>query len=203
MIPVAPQPEPPSFDVLVRQKGTQFLSQSGIPSKASAFRNYWRYVAQDLYGAYAGICAYTCMCVVGPGTVDHFLPKTRFPLLAYEWLNYRLSSAIANQRKGENLGLLDPFSIQDEWFGMDFPSCFVVLGGSVPVGKIADVQKTIDILKLNEDDNFVQDRCNAIMLFVEGNVTFNFLRVRYPFVAFELHRQGLKSNPGSVFKRRT
>ena len=203
MIPVQVKPEPASFDTRVRRKGNAFLASEGVPSKASAFRNYWKRISQELYSAYDGVCAYTCTYLVGPGTVDHFLPKTKFPHLAYEWSNYRLASERANQRKGENTDLLDPFRIKKEWFILDFPSCLVVLGGAIPIKKLSTAQKTIEVLKLNDDDNLVQERCNIIMLFVDGSVRLDFLRQRHPFIAWELERQGLTTNPGNVFKRRT
>ena len=202
MIPVQIKPEPTSFDTRVRRKGNAFLASEGVPSKAGAFRNYWRNISQELYSAYGGVCAYTCTYLVGSGTVDHFLPKTKCPYLAYEWSNYRLALEKANQRKGENIGLLDPFKIKKEWFILDFPSCLVVPGSAIPVKKLSAAQKTIEVLKLNDDDNLVQDRCDIIMSFVDGSVRLDFLRQRYPFIAWELERQGLTTNPGNVFKRR-
>lgn len=203
MIPVQVQPEPVSFDTRVRRKGNVFLASKGVPSKASAFRSYWKHISQELHNAYDGVCAYTCTYLAGFGTVDHFLPKTQFSRLAYEWSNYRLASERANQRKGEDTGLLDPFKIKKEWFILDFPSCLVVPGSAIPIKKMSAAEKTIKVLKLNDDDNLVQERCNIIMSFVDGSVRLDFLRQRYPFIAWELERQGLTTNPGNVFKRRT
>lgn len=59
-----------------------------------------------------GLCAYcqvlVCSSHVGkggedkpPGQVEHFMPKSRFPMLAYTWGNYFLSCAGCNNAKGD------------------------------------------------------------------------------------------------------
>jgi len=49
-----------------------------------------------MYEAYDGVCAYTGMRmhrVLSDPTIDHFVPKSKRPDLAYEWTNYRLALA--------------------------------------------------------------------------------------------------------------
>ena len=131
MIPVTRQPEPARFDNLVRQPGRALLDRS-IPQRSREFSPYWREIDEEIYRAYGGICAYTCIYLVADATVDHFLPKLKFPNLAYEWDNYRLASSSANQKKGDQVGILDPFSVRREWFALDFPSCLVAIGLQMP-----------------------------------------------------------------------
>ena len=200
MIPVQPRPEPADFDTKVRQPGRSFLRTEGQPKRASAFRPYWRKIKDELHRQYGGICAYTCVYLVGPGTLDHFLPKMQFPQLAYEWSNYRLASERANQRKDDQIGVLDPFTIDPHFFELRFPACQVVPGHALPCNLLAAAEQTIDLLKLNDDDNLVQERCDVIMLFRNGEVTFQFLARRYPFIAVELARQNLEDSVESVFK---
>lgn len=202
MIPVALKPEPADFDRQVRQKGKQFLDEHGVPDKSSGFRNYWRNIIDDLHRLYDGICAYTCIYLVPPGTVDHFLPKSKYPDLAYEWTNYRLTSAVINQRKGESEDVLDPFHVQPGWFTMDFPSCLIRMSDIIPPEYARKAACTIEILKLNDDDRIVQERCDIIMEYVEKTVAMPFLEKRYPFIAMEIKRQALAEEIGRIFKRR-
>ena len=202
VIPVNQRCEPPEFNLKVRQKGNLFLSQYGIPSKSSRFRSYWKDIASDLHRLYDGICAYTCTYLLPPASIDHFLPKSKYPYLAYEWSNYRLTSDRTNQRKGEKEGILDPFIVQRGWFTMDFPSCLVQTSTNIPEAYTQQAEDTIEILKLNDDDTLVQDRCDIIMEYVDGSVSLQFLHKRYPFVAIEIVRQDLIDTIGQVFRRR-
>ena len=203
MIPVKFEPEPHDFDLKVRQKGKQFLSNRSAPLKASQFRNYWRDAVGDLHRLYNGICAYTCIYLMPPGSVDHFRPKSKYPHLAYEWANYRLASVIINNRKGESENILDPFIIQPNWFTMDFPSCLIKTSSIIPSNYAERATDTIDILKLNDDDNLVQERCDIIMEYVDGSITLQFLEKRYPFIAIEIERQQLAGKMNRIFKRRS
>lgn len=202
MIPVALKPEPVGFDKQVRQKGKKFLDEHGVPDKSSGFPRYWRDIIDDLHRLYDGICAYTCIYLVSSGTVDHFLPKSKYPNLAYEWNNYRLASDTINQRKGEREDILDPFLVQPGWFTMDFPSCLIKISNLIPSEYAQRAACTIDILKLNNDDRLVQERCDIIMDYVERNVTLVFLEKRYPFIATEIKRQALVEGIERIFKRR-
>ena len=126
MIHVDPQPEPPTFDQLVRQPGRKFLKSCPNP-KGNQWRAYWRKIARDLHTAYSGICAYSCHFIqydTGWRTVEHFKPKDDYKSDAYEWGNYRLVCGVLNGRKGKG-EVLDPFRVHNGWFIMDFPSLLV------------------------------------------------------------------------------
>lgn len=94
MIPLQLMPEPQNFDLNVRQKGALFLNKVPNPNyKDFVGKDYWRKAAKELYSSYRSICAYSCIYLpTSPGVVDHFLPKTKYPQLAYEWSNYNLIS---------------------------------------------------------------------------------------------------------------
>ena len=198
MIPVKEQPEPCSFDRLVRQPGRQSLNARDGAGKLAS---YWKKVRNELHAAYGGVCAYTCVYLVGTWSVDHFLPKTTHRHLAYEWTNYRLASQIANSRKGEHDGILDPFRIGERWFGLAFPACLVVPGPALPECKTREAARTIQLLKLNDDDDLVQERCNMIMYLRDRVVKVEYLQERYPFIAHELHRQDVIGKLDSMFRR--
>lgn len=202
MIKVTAQPEPADFDTRVRKPGKKFLAENGVPTESSKFPRCWKNAAQNLYNAYNGICAYTCRYIVQTGSVDHFLPKKQYPHLAYEWDNYRLASQRANSNKGDSTGIVDPFVVGRNWFELDFPSCLVKPGADAPAAVGDQVTKTIDALKLNDDDSLVQDRCDLMLMLTDGDITLNFLVSRYPFLAYEIARQNIQPQLRNLFKRR-
>jgi hypothetical protein len=142
VIGIVPQPEPPNFDSDVREPGNKLLQvHQNITGKK--LKNYWTKISYDLHTAYQGICAYTCMYILPPGSVDHFLPKTHYPALTYEWNNYRLASQRVNQHKADSTDVIDPFSIQPGWFVLDFPSCLVFPGDGLPDMLKEQIERTI------------------------------------------------------------
>lgn len=192
MIGVAVKPEYPSFDNDVRKPGAAFLATCPNPtSEQFRKKNYWSKAAKELHAAYSGICAYTSMYLPEQGSVDHFLPKTIHPELAYEWNNFRLASGRVNSSKGNQTQILDPFEVQSDWFFIDVPSCLLRANPALDHALRVRISQTINSLRLNQDDNYVQERCNILMEYAQEDVTLNFLERRYPFIAKEVHRQGL------------
>ena len=151
-------------------------------------KSLWSLARSDLEKSYGRICAYTCRSIVG-GSVDHFLPKSKYPELAYEWANYRLSCAFANQAKAAKVGLMDPFQIGLGWFSISFPQCDVVVGPKVPKEREGEAQLTIKALKLNSE-SLVEGRSDIAMEFRDGSVTLDYVKRHYPFLAVEIERQG-------------
>jgi len=130
------------------------------------------------------------MYLADNGTVDHFLPKTVHPQLAYEWSNFRLASGRVNSSKGNLIGILDPFHIQDDWFYLDIPTCLLRPNPALDNALRNQIANTINTLRLNQDDNYVQERCNILMDFARADVSLGFLERRYPFLAKEVNRHG-------------
>jgi len=197
MIPIVMQPEPANFNNSIRQPGNSFLTSCPSPKKKDWKRHmFWQKCQKDLYQAYRGICAYTCEYMpqmTAKGSVDHFLPKSIYPNLAYEWSNYRLTSQKVNSYKSDNIGLTDPFIIKHGWFILEFPDCMVRAGNGLSSTDIATVERTIDVLKLNKDDIYVQSRCDVILEYIKGDISFNFLLKYRPFIASEIDRQKLSA----------
>ena len=198
MIAVAQQPEPANFDTDVRQPGKQFLDQNPNPSgKEFKKHGYWSRVTDDLMSAYQNICAYTCWYLVkttakNDASVDHFKPKDKHRLLAYEWSNYRLASQRVNNHKGNSEDVLDPFEIETGWFVLDFPSCLVIPGDDLPdIITTDEVLNTIKALKLNEYEEFVDNRLDIMMRFGNSDIEMAEIEKRYPFIASEITRQNL------------
>ena len=199
MISVAPAAEPADFDVKVRQPGTAFLKKTRCPgSRAWASHDYWRRAIGDLLGAYENICSYSgswtktnagSTTTPQDSSVDHFIPKSLAPSKAYEWANYRLSRARLNNRKGNHNDVLDPFSLPGRWFTLDFTSFLVIPHQSLSRNKKRRVQKTIDRLRLNTDNDYVQERVEVVREYCLGNSTFEVLKQFWPFIACEMKVQ--------------
>ena len=194
MIPVAPQPEPDQFESLVRSPGSAYLARFPAPTTAQ-WKNaaYWARVARELRTSYQEVCAYSAQWIPsreGGGTVDHFVPKSNAPQFAYEWTNYRLACQNCNARKWVHRDVLDPFTLATDSFVLLFPSLQVRPNGSLPVEAASAVDATIKRLRLN-DENAKTSRQEWLLPYCESQCTFDFLRVKAPFIASELGRQGL------------
>lgn len=204
MIPVKLQTEPSTFDMNVRQPGNAFLSVCPSPiHKDWGKHSYWQRASDDLYRAYGGICAYTGEWFPRTSTsssVDHFIPKSVATNLAYEWSNYRLTTQKANNNKASHMGIADPFTITSGWFVLDLPSCLVKPGEVLTNAERAMVERTINVLKLNDDDEYVQGRCDIILYYINGDISISYMWDKYPFIAHELTRQNLLVDVKDMFK---
>jgi hypothetical protein len=195
MIPVIPQPEPPNFDEVVRQKGLRFLRKfTTTKPTTSQWKEhaYWNKLQVEFYNAYRGICAYSAHWVPRSDNpnIDHYIPKFARPDLAYEWSNYRLACPFINGCKADFQDVLDPFTIQENWFTLDFPTLLVKPDSTLDEQKFAEIEYTIRRLKLN-DDKFLDVRSNWLQGYCTGEASFNCLKRNAPFIASELERQGL------------
>ena len=83
--------------------------------------SHWLKFQEDLNQVFQGLCAYceeTCK-----GEVEHFRPKSRFPLLVYEWSNWLLACHDCNQAKHFKWpegGYIDPCA--NSWIAR--PECY-------------------------------------------------------------------------------
>jgi len=201
MIPVRKQPEPPNFQRDVRTPGMAYLARCPHPnSKQFNKHNFWTAIHADLYHFYSGICAYTGAWFSNTETsVDHFIPKSLNPGLAYEWNNYRLTTTKMNNIKSDTTGIVDPFEIQLGWFTLEFPSCLIKPNNILDEIEYNQIYYTICVLRLNSDDTCVGSRVGIIQSYIDGIMPFDFLKEKYPFIAYELERQNLVETIGDLF----
>lgn len=193
MILVQEQAEPADFSRNVRTPGRAFLITNPRPSNRDYKpHRYWK--DTDLHSAYGGICAYSAHWIPPRGTVDHFIPKSVDPDLAYEWSNYRLCTEKMNKNKDNKLDVMDPFCIQNGWFIINFETFFIDPEDTLPDYMKTAVSETITRLQLNDDNALIQGRANTVALYSKGDISFDFLLRRYPFIAYEMERQGLREN---------
>ena len=125
----------------------------------------------------------------GNASVDHFLPKSTRPDLAYEWSNFRLAAARYNSRKRDRL-VCDPFTLSTESFYLDFNSRLIRPNPQLSYEILSLLRETIDYLGLNEELS-IRGREHWIAPYVRGEITLEHLRKKAPFIAYELTRQGL------------
>ena len=196
MIFVQRRPEPRDFDQRVRQPGRRFLRRFPRPTSGEFSRHdYWRSVVEDLHDAYGEICAYTCHWIArdtGWRTVEHFVPKSVDPTLAYEWRNFRLVCGRMNGRKGAHQDVLDPFEIEDGAFAIQFPSLQVRPALGIASELRDEVERTIDRLRLN-DELCILSRLAYVEPYCRGEIGLDYLRRRAPFIHREVVRQGLEA----------
>jgi len=194
VIPVQLQPEPADFEVKVRTKGVNFLNKVPQP-KTWNNRDYWRESLDDLYQVYGRVCAYSAQWIPrteGSPTVDHFIPKSEEPKLAYEWNNFRLACLKLNARKRDFLDVIDPFALPSlDCFILDFPSLLIQPNPHLLEPLKGRVISTIERLKFNKDDNCVQGRLDWLMPYCQKEYPFDYLRRKAPFIAYEIEREGL------------
>jgi len=201
MIPIRLASEPADFDRKVRRPGRTYLRANPNPtSKQFNKHAYWKECLQSMCTKYRHICAYSACWIPTGATVDHYHPKSARPALAYEWDNYRLALDRVNHHKGNSTDVADPVHIQPGWFVLDFHNFFVKQGPNLPPDVGALVQTTIDRLRLNDDQTFVNMRFELVRSYSRGQVTLEFLREKYPFIAVELERQGLTSAIKGTFR---
>lgn len=192
LIPITQQSEPADFATKVRLPGQAYLATVPRPtSKQFRKHAYWKAALVDLKAAYNSICAYTSFRIPGSGSVDHFHPKTSQPTLAYEWTNYRLAHDKINSYKGESTDVLDPFSIQVGWFVLDFATLWVRPETSLHLNVKRPVQKTIEILRLN-DEEWVLMRFEIFTSYINRDINLAYLQRNYPFIAIEIQRQNIQ-----------
>lgn len=188
MIHVVKQVEPHHFRELVRDPGLKFLKSNPKP-KSGEWKSYWQRALPDLHDAYLGVCAYSAFWAPDC-TVDHFVPKSVSPALAYEWDNFRLATPKMNSRKRDYTDVLDPFEIGNGWFVLEFPSLIVKPNSELSEDTRSKVLATIERLRLNDDDYCLKFRVRWVLEYCR-TPDLGILRQVAPFVALELERQGL------------
>ncbi len=195
MIPVAPQPEPPGFDVNVRQPGVRWLARKGIDAQQPipagvTLESYWTWCLPELRSAYQSICAYVCVyveLVVGNATVEHFVPKAQRIDLAYEWSNYRFICGTMNGRKSDFTDVLDPFTLADSPFELNFGDFRISVRSGLDMRMATVAESTIARLKLNGAD-CRKLRENHYNEYLVGDISEVKFRRESPFVHAEAVR---------------
>lgn len=214
MMPVARRAEPEDFDRKVRQPGMQWLREKlgaertprpgapviplapGQQLSSRELKDYWTACLPDLHRAHDGVCSYTGLAIrEGGGTVDHFECKDRCLAdeakrgLIYDWTNFRYAFLRVNQHRG-NREVLDPFNVRPDWFKLDFTTLAVHPRDHIPEPTVGLVRDTIRVAGLN-GAWLVRLRTDYFEDWMTGETTLDYLRKYAPFIAAEIHRQGI------------
>lgn len=161
----------------------------------------WRRAIPGLRLLYKDTCAYLGVRIYENATVDHFRPVSKCQKQAYEWSNFRLSSSLVNSFKHDHEDVIDPFLVQPGWFEL------TLLTGVIEPGKqvsdpaiIGAIRDTIKRLRLNENKTWVERRREAFDRYIafhdpcypSNHPKWNLdaLAIDFPFVAYEIVRQG-------------
>lgn len=218
---VVPAAEPPAFDELVRRPGLaalqELVNDPNAPKRrgpkrkqsyatvnavpASLLPDHWTRALPELRRRYAHTCAYLGLRLdpaTTSGTVDHFVAKERDRTLAYEWTNYRFASTAMNSHKHTHDDVIDPFTIEDGWFVLDFGTFELSPEPSLSEALKAQIRATISRLKLNdpvycEVRQAYHDRYFGLMTDPADGATpwpWAYVALHAPYVAAELRRQG-------------
>lgn len=201
MIPVKMKPEPTDFEKRVKNKGETFLKKVTTPTKHQWKKKaYWQDILRDLHTTYDGICAYSAEWIpftTGDPCVDHYIPKSIKPELAYDWSNYRLACLKFNGWKSDHQDVLDPFTLPANWFYLDLPSMQIKPSIGLPNSETKAVWDTIGRLRLN-GEICIESRSRWLMQYRDREITFGFLEKHAPFIAYELKRQNLVDNIANI-----
>ncbi|OOS00908.1 hypothetical protein B0187_01035 [Haemophilus paracuniculus] len=193
MLKIYNYPEPEYFDQEIRKPGLSWLS-THPNAKPSKYKNYWSKCLPDLANLYKGICCYYCVFIenaTGEATVDHYLPKSKYPKLTYEWSNFRYACIKANNRKGNYDDVIDPITIPSHsLFKLDFGNGEIYYDISNDIISHNVLDSTIQRLKLNNPE-LCNMRLEHFNSYLKDDTTLNGLKARSPFVYSEALRQGL------------
>ena len=188
------QPEPTDFYDEVKKDGDDFLFEVPRPTTEQwKGKEYWRRALPDAMREYGSICAYCAMRLITPASpsIDHYVPRKDAPELAYEWSNFRLAAFILNTRKNKYRDILDPFTLQQDSFQINFDTFMIVPAPDMPANDKVKVRDTVTRLKLNDDEAFVESRMEWIEEYLIGEISFQHLTKQAPFIAYEIKRQGM------------
>ena len=211
MIRIAQYPPPGKYFSQVRRRGQAYLARNPKPSASEFNRHaYWSEVHSNLYRLYNGVCAYcaswtprTPSSRLDQTSVDHFIPKSISPTLAYEWDNFRLCRSRLNANKAASM-IVDPFYVMNGWFQLDFATFLINADDSLPPYIEASVTDTIGILSLNDND-YVNERIEVIKRYCLGKITYGEVAGAYPFIASEMLRaefdRTLLTDMGDFFRK--
>lgn len=179
MIPVGRAPEPAGFDERVRKPGQAWLA---VHTSAKRPRDLWTPFKPHLAEAFRGLCGYAAMRDPTGGTVDHYHSVSERPGLAYEWSNYRFASGLMNQIKGD-ANVLDPFEVGEGWFEIQLPSLQLVVSDKAPPERREAASKTLERLRLRDDERIVSYRQAWYGLYMAGELTLEGLYAVAPLIA--------------------
>lgn len=188
--------EPPHFDAQVRQPGRAWLDKNPHKNPPHAF---WARVRGELAEVFHHRCAYLAIEIFN-GQVDHFVSCNEDRHLAYEWTNYRYCDPGINSRKNSTRAdeLLDPCTIEDDWFELILPSLQVRVTELCPPELRERANHTLIRLGLRDGEAIIRMRSAWVAHFDElGSDRAKFLALldrQDPMLARALRKRDAAGN---------
>jgi hypothetical protein len=202
MIAIQQFSEPSDFFARVYNPGQLFLKLTPFPTNAQ-FRKaaHWTRAHDSLYQLYNGVCSYCASWMPRTGTshyfsfssVDHMLPKSMYPQLAYTWDNLRLARQDLNENKDADCEIVDPAFINGDWFQIDFLTCRIRAANDLNGILKSRIAHTIRVLQFNLSP-LIDERTSVIGDFSHNRFDLQYLQKFYPFLAKETIRQNFDLN---------
>lgn len=187
MIRFEPIAKPEHFEVRAEQAGATWLAAN---PNAKRPRDHWSAFKPALADGFRQLCAYSAM-YEPVGTVDHFVSWDEDKTKAYDWFNYRFASAWLNSSKQRvrHDQIIDPFTVDDEWFEILLPSLQLVASESVPEVERARVAFVLERLHLGHDERIMRQRREWYRMYQHGELTLDGLARKAPLIAAAVNKQ--------------
>jgi hypothetical protein len=99
-----------------------------------------------------------------------------------------------NRRKADHQDLIDPCNASSNWFEIQFTTFLLVPSPGLPTSLELAVRRTIAILMLNDDQDYLDERSEVILQYSQGKLTFTQLQQNYPFIAYQMIKHNFDLN---------
>jgi hypothetical protein len=179
-------PTPAGFEAAAA-KGNKWLANNPTALRP---RNYWSEFRAFLADGFEKLCAYSAM-YEPVGTVDHFVSFNENRALAYEWHNYRYASGWINSSKQHLRAaeILDPLTVENEWFEILLPSLQLVSTDLLPPDKEDQAERMLSRLGLGHDERVIRQREEWYSLYLSNDLTLAGLERMAPLIAAAVRKQ--------------
>ena len=210
MIHVDMPSEPENFHIRVKSPGYEFLQQVPNPSSRQwRAHSYWRRVLKEFYEQLNGICMYCATYTpyaqedagITQVSIDHFVPKSIGDHYhAYHWDNFRMCRIRLNHLKENAVDIVDPYLIANGDFTLDFTTFLLSPNPNLDAQMRRSIQASIDVLRLNKDSAYVNERTRAVYHYVAKNISWEDFKKKYPFIAYEMVSQDFERAIRPIFE---
>jgi hypothetical protein len=66
-----------------------------------------------------------------------------------------------------------PVKKQPEWLILEIPTCLIKVGNNIPEPERTRIEHAINVLKLNDDDEYVISKEDIISQYINKTINFN------------------------------
>ena len=102
-----------------------------------------------------------------------------------------------NGFKNNEIGIVDPFDMQNDWFVLHFDDFWIRPAEDVENAIKSKIQRTIEVLQLNSEE-FIDERVGLIRDLRDEHITLDFLDDYYPFISNQIRDQDYQGRLESI-----